>query len=106
MKSFKQDIVVLCFCDFVLFCFFILFCFYFICIFVLNLYADINECQGSGENIDCGPHARCVNTQGSYYCRCLPGYHDSGNGCVGMYKAAFIVLTQSILEGMLLVDLG
>ena len=33
---------------------------------------DIDECAQATPV--CGPNARCINTQGSYRCTCLPGY--------------------------------
>ncbi|RDD42651.1 Fibrillin-1 [Trichoplax sp. H2] len=39
---------------------------------------DINECAARGHK--CSKYARCVNTPGSYSCRCRPGY--SGNGVI------------------------
>jgi hypothetical protein len=40
---------------------------------------DVDECA---EGIfQCDPHAKCVNTQGSYNCLCEPGYHGNGKSC-------------------------
>uniref|UniRef100_H3C2E6 Adhesion G protein-coupled receptor L4 n=1 Tax=Tetraodon nigroviridis TaxID=99883 RepID=H3C2E6_TETNG len=38
---------------------------------------DDNECQNV-TNI-CGERGNCTNTEGSYYCTCLPGYESTGN---------------------------
>lgn len=41
--------------------------------------ADINECA---ENLDdCHPDADCINTIGSYQCRCRPGFTGNGRQC-------------------------
>ena len=49
--------------------------------------ADIDECQQEGglEGHHCHSNTRCVNTNGSYICECLPGYRrlDKFN-CVEM----------------------
>nr|XP_015106708.1 CD97 antigen isoform X4 [Vicugna pacos] len=34
---------------------------------------DINEC-GPPSTVSCGQSADCKNTEGSYYCTCIPGY--------------------------------
>ncbi|XP_008709915.2 adhesion G protein-coupled receptor E2-like [Ursus maritimus] len=34
---------------------------------------DINEC-GPSSTVSCGKFAECQNTEGSYYCTCIPGY--------------------------------
>jgi len=38
--------------------------------------ADVDECQQEGglEGHHCHSNTRCVNTNGSYICECLPGY--------------------------------
>ncbi|XP_054897620.1 adhesion G protein-coupled receptor E5 [Poeciliopsis prolifica] len=35
---------------------------------------DINECNEVPEF--CGNHAKCINTNGSYYCECSAGFHN------------------------------
>ena len=47
----------------------------------LNL--DHNEC--TNEEIPCGLNARCVNTAGSFQCKCNEGYIGDGNKCTGKY---------------------
>uniref|UniRef100_A0A8C3F8C3 Uncharacterized protein n=1 Tax=Chrysemys picta bellii TaxID=8478 RepID=A0A8C3F8C3_CHRPI len=55
-----------------------------------NTCQDIDECQGPSP-ADCGPHAKCINLPGNYYCSCIDGYelssgeanftHTSQNTC-------------------------
>lgn len=44
----------------------------------LFLCTDVDECT---EKTPCSE--RCVNTPGSYYCTCLPGFRLQGDECVG-----------------------
>ncbi|KYQ55691.1 Latent-transforming growth factor beta-binding protein 4, partial [Trachymyrmex zeteki] len=40
----------------------------------------VNECE---ESSPCGAESECVNTEGSYECRCHVGYRmDPAHGCV------------------------
>ncbi|XP_053440923.1 adhesion G protein-coupled receptor E3 isoform X3 [Nycticebus coucang] len=41
--------------------------------FPLEICTDINECKPPF-NIYCGPNGECQNVEGSFYCRCVPGY--------------------------------
>lgn len=43
---------------------------------------DVNECE-SGSH-DCHETGRCVNTPGSYYCRCISGYEGDGWTCTDL----------------------
>uniref|UniRef100_A0A8C3HX92 Uncharacterized protein n=1 Tax=Chrysemys picta bellii TaxID=8478 RepID=A0A8C3HX92_CHRPI len=45
---------------------------------------DINECLGLIPP-DCGPHAKCTNVAGSYYCTCMYGYESSSGKANFMY---------------------
>ena len=49
--------------------------------------ADINECLSS--NGFCAQ--QCINTAGSYFCRCNPGFYLDSNGrtCSGKFKCSF-----------------
>lgn len=51
----------------------------FICLICSS--ADVNECQVHNG----GCQHRCVNTRGSYYCECNPGFrlHIDGRTCIG-----------------------
>ena len=44
--------------------------------------ADVNECRLG--QFKCHSKAKCVNTRGSYLCRCRPGYKGNGKTCSGM----------------------
>jgi len=44
-------------------------------------YSDIDECATS--NGGCDTNAICVNTVGSYFCYCKPGYEGNGTYCTG-----------------------
>ncbi|XP_042168484.1 adhesion G protein-coupled receptor E5 isoform X1 [Oncorhynchus tshawytscha] len=38
---------------------------------------DIDECKEWDSNPPCGSNATCYNTQGSFYCHCLPGFRST-----------------------------
>ena len=42
---------------------------------------DINECELSRDN--CSSKAECLNTEGSFACKCLKGYRGDGVLCIG-----------------------
>ena len=48
---------------------------------LLFLNLDHNEC--ANEEIPCGLNARCVNTAGSFQCKCNEGYTGDGIKCTG-----------------------
>ncbi|XP_051868011.1 EGF-containing fibulin-like extracellular matrix protein 1 isoform X2 [Pristis pectinata] len=45
-----------------------------------NQCKDIDECALGNHN--CGPELICINTRGSFSCRCRQGYHKRGDQCV------------------------
>lgn len=50
-----------------------------------NAILDINECEGN----PCGADAECVNSEGSFECRCRLGYQmDTIHGCVDVNECA------------------
>jgi len=51
--------------------------------FTLNHWtlADVDEC--SSGLTPCGPHSVCIDTAGSFLCRCINGYHRSDRNCTG-----------------------
>ena len=57
-------------------------CDYIIMYIHMSFYADVNECNTNNG----GCQHNCVNTDGSYECRCRSGYRLSSNGrsCSGM----------------------
>ena len=44
---------------------------------------DHNEC--ANEEIPCGLNAHCVNTGGSFQCKCNEGYTGEGSKCTGKF---------------------
>ncbi|XP_031674101.1 adhesion G protein-coupled receptor E2-like [Oncorhynchus kisutch] len=38
---------------------------------------DMDECKEWDSNPPCGSNAACYNTQGSFYCQCLPGFRST-----------------------------
>lgn len=45
---------------------------------------DLDECQDQTHT--CGKSAQCVNTIGSYECKCLDGYEIGEKSCLCIYK--------------------
>lgn len=45
--------------------------------------ADVDECAGEEEH--CAPHGECLNSQGSFFCLCAPGFvsAEGGTRCQG-----------------------
>lgn len=53
-----------------------------LCMFILFFNLDIDECT-SGLNV-CPTVSTCINTDGSYYCKCNEGYFPSNSySCSG-----------------------
>ena len=50
-------------------------------LFLVFVYSDMNECSVSHRL--CDVNANCINTPGSYYCSCLPGFTGNGEQCTG-----------------------
>ena len=46
----------------------------------------------------CSDHSECVNTRGSYFCRCLPGWTDNGRTCKGVWALCITVLLFSLFR--------
>lgn len=56
---------------------------------------DINEC-GNGPN-SCHKNSKCINTPGSYVCRCIQGFFGDGHTCKGIFFSTFpFGRTQSV----------
>ncbi len=51
--------------------------------FITLLYIDVNECSPELEK--CGSNSQCVNTDGSFSCRCNEGYTGNGVTCTGKW---------------------
>ena len=49
---------------------------------------DINECDQAGAR--CDVNADCMNTIGSFNCRCRPGYEGDGQNCTGTTAGHFL----------------
>jgi len=45
---------------------------------------DENECLQSSAIHDCHADGKCVNTPGSYYCRCVSGFQGDGYTCMDL----------------------
>ena len=56
-------------------------------------YPDLDECQAFPNS--CHLNAECVNTQGSYSCRCRPGYQGNGLNCTCEFSFLFSFYTSS-----------
>ena len=50
-------------------------------LFYIFPFKDFNECETHQD--DCGQHATCVNTEGSFDCECDDGYDGDGRSCEG-----------------------
>lgn len=52
-------------------------------VFCCPLFADVNECNELNNRMSLCKNAKCINTEGSYKCLCLPGYvpSDKPNYC-------------------------
>ena len=44
-------------------------------------YIDVDECSRGLDN--CGSNSQCINTNGSFLCRCYDGYTGNGVYCYG-----------------------
>lgn len=53
------------------------------------LIADVNECDELNNRMSLCKNAKCINTEGSYKCVCLPGYvpSDKPNYCTPLNTA-------------------
>lgn len=54
------------------------------------IFVDIFECVFSEYN-NCHADAYCIDTIGSYACRCKDGYNGDGFTCTSMYLKSFIL---------------
>lgn len=60
-------------------------------------FADINECElaGGHHGHHCHSNTECINTVGSYYCQCLPGFEQTDSyTCQGMLISYVGATTQ------------
>lgn len=66
--------------------------------FPICFFPDVDECQPFKNN--CHFDAECLNTEGSFECRCRPGYQGDGLNCT--CKLLWYMCTRS--ETSYLVD--
>jgi len=55
---------------------------------------DIDECD-QDPNI-CGDTQQCVNTAGSYFCKCRHGFVWNDNECIGTYTSLVIIIRDKV----------
>ena len=60
-------------------------------------YIDVNECSMDDENICSFANSECVNTPGSYRCKCAKGFLRNKTHCSGMPEAAYMLLVFQII---------
>ena len=48
---------------------------------------DVDECAG---NSTCDGNADCIDSDGSYWCQCLPGFTGDGYNCTGQSLANYL----------------
>lgn len=56
---------------------------------------DLDECAAG--TYKCSHHAVCVNTQGSYRCRCKSGFRGNGFECSGEIRDSLQRITNKII---------
>ena len=59
--------------------------------------ADIDECALSPD--PCGSYATCEDTDGSYDCKCKPGYRHSGTDCEGELVTTLLLMDRWLALG-------
>ena len=52
-----------------------------------HLTTDVDECT-AGSNT-CDNNAECHDTDGSYWCQCLPGFQGDGYNCTGQFATQY-----------------
>ena len=62
-------------------------------IIVCLFFPDVNECQ---DNPCTHPNAKCINTDGSFYCMCVDGYTGNGTVCSAGNDNCFVTCAISI----------
>ena len=76
----------------------------------ISIPSDTNECLEGTHGCDL-TRSRCVNTNGGFHCKCLPGYIQSGNNCrcegmccihVHAYTVTFCIHTCTCIHSCML----
>ena len=59
---------------------------------LMILFIDVDECSPSTD--DCHENASCINTNGSFSCKCNFGFFGDGKFCSGSYNSRGKISTQ------------
>ncbi|XP_068670511.1 uncharacterized protein [Montipora foliosa] len=70
---------------------------------------DFDECKAHQDN--CGHHATCVNTEGSFECNCNDGFEGDGISCEGVLtdegnSTEVIIIVLSCFVALLIIIIG
>lgn len=67
---------------------------------LLSLPSDVDECTGKEH---CAPHGECLNSHGSFFCLCAPGFasEEGGTSCQGETQHGHEGAAAGVLEAVL-----
>ena len=68
------------------------------------LYLDIDECAKGSHS--CHRHAKCVNSDGSFDCKCNDGWKGNGRNCKGCTRNSLQIAPQVIITSCMCVDIN
>ena len=74
------------------------------CSVLLVTSLDIDECDLGIDN--CHPNATCLDTDGSFECKCDPGFTGNGTECEGMIFTRISISLHSHIELMVCTKLS